>query len=265
MKDIPMFTTEYGVSSLVLKEIPYRKGYFPHFQNPKQGFLGKLLNWKKIDNNIPTDIAGLTENFNPERSWQRFNKQRKGDTTDYSLFQGLDTYIHGALDWIYHIEDIQKRRALENYIRYIHSKTGVQEKIEAIRANDTYDADEAQKQIELVLGEAENPLNNLVTELRRRTNTLANKKASGDRNVEEKTNRKIYSTLTNINNRVNDNMVAGSFSSALTNFIRVFRKFKFHFVNPRQRLIQFHAKFFCFTCAKCTANTLIQTFDFRFW
>ena len=25
MNDIPMFTTEYGVASLVLKEIPYRK------------------------------------------------------------------------------------------------------------------------------------------------------------------------------------------------------------------------------------------------
>lgn len=213
-----------------MKEIAYRKGYFPHFQNPKQGFLGKLLNWKKIDNNIPTDIAGLTENFTPERSWQRFNKQRKGDTTDYSLFQGLDTYIHGALDWIYHIEDIQKRRALENYIRYIHSEAGVQEKIEAIRANETYDADEAQKQIELVLDEAKNPLNNLVSELRRRTNSLTNKKASGDRVVEEDTSRKVYSTLTNINNRVNANMVVGSFSSALTNFIPIVQSW--HQVSP---------------------------------
>lgn len=213
-----------------MKEIPYRKGYFPHFEKPKQGFLGKLLNWKKVDTEIPTSIAGLTETFNPERSWQSFNKQRKGDTTDYSLFQGLDTYIHGALDWIYHIEDIQKRRALENYIRYIHSEEGVQARIDEIRANETYDADEAQKQIELVLDEAANPLNNLVTELRARTNTLANKKSSMDRGMEEATNRKIYSTMTNINNRVNANMVVGSFSSALTNFIPMVQSW--HQVSP---------------------------------
>jgi hypothetical protein len=213
-----------------MKEIPYRKGYFPHFKNPKQGFLGKLLNWKKVDTEIPTSIAGLTENFNPERSWQSFNKQRKGDSTDYSLYQGLDTYIHGALDWIYHIEDIQKRRALENYIRYIHSEEGIQARIDEIRANETYDADEAQKQIELVLDEASNPLNNLVTELRARTNTLANKKSSMDRGMEEATNRKIYSTMTNINNRVNANMVVGSLSSALTNFIPMVQSW--HQVSP---------------------------------
>lgn len=213
-----------------MKEIPYRKGYFPHFKNPKQGFLGKLLNWKKVDTEIPTSIAGLTEDFKPERSWQSFNKQRKGDDTDYSLYQGLDTYIHGALDWIYHIEDLQKRRSLENYIRYIHSEEGIQARIDEIRANETYDADEAHKQIELVLDEASNPLNNLVSELRRRTNTLANKKASGDRVAEEDFRRSVYSTLTNINNRVNANMVVGSFSSALTNFIPIVQSW--HQVSP---------------------------------
>ena len=213
-----------------MKEIPFRKGYFPHFTNPKQGWLAKLLNWKTVDTEIPTSIAGLTEQFDPQRSWQGFNKQREGDTTDYSLYQGLDTYIHGALDWIYHIEDLQKRRSLENYIRYVHSEEGVKAKIEEIKANEYYDADEAQKQIELVLAEAANPLNNLVTELRARTNTLANKKASMDRGMEEATNRKIYSVMTNLNNRINANMVVGSFSSALTNFIPIAQSW--HQVSP---------------------------------
>lgn len=213
-----------------MKEIPFRKGYFPHFTNPKQGWLAKILNWKTVDTEIPTSIAGLTEQFDPQRSWQGFNKQREGDTTDYSLYQGLDTYIHGALDWIYHIEDLQKRRSLENYIRYVHSEEGVKAKIEEIKANEYYDADEAQKQIELVLAEAANPLNNLVTELRARTNTLANKKASMDRGMEEATNRKIYSVMTNLNNRINANMVVGSFSSALTNFIPIAQSW--HQVSP---------------------------------
>jgi hypothetical protein len=204
-----------------MKEIPYRQGYFPHFTDPKQSWLAKLLNWKVKDFDIPTDIAGLTEQFNPNRSWQAFNKQRKSDTTDYSFKKGLDTYVQGALDWVYHIEDIQKRRAFENHIRYVHSEKGIQAKIDAIRKNTEYDADEMQEQIDLIYKEAGNPLNNFVTDFRAGTNTLANKKSSLDRGMEELVNRKVYSTMTNLSNRVTGNMVAGSFSSALTNFIPI--------------------------------------------
>lgn len=204
-----------------MKEIPYRKGYFPHFTNPKQGFLGKLFNWKKVDHEIPTSIAGITETFNPERSWQSFSKERKSDITDYDLAKALDTYVHGALDWIYHIEDIQKRRALENHIRYIHSDEGVKARINEIRNNEELDADEMQDQIDLVYAEAKNPLNNFVTDLRAGTNTLAAKKSSMDRALEEKTNRQIYSAMTNLNNRISANMVVGSISSAFTNFIPI--------------------------------------------
>jgi hypothetical protein len=204
-----------------MREIAYRKGYFPHFTEDKQSFLGKLFNWKTKNDDIPTDIAGLTETFEPVRSYQSFNKQRTTDKTDYNFKKGFDTYVHGALDWIYHIEDIQKRRAFENEIRYRHSEQGVQKKIDEIKANTEYDADEVQRQIDSVFEEARNPLNNFVTDFRRATQTLAGKKSSADREMEYSTNRKIYSTMTNISNRVSANMVAGSISSALTNFIPI--------------------------------------------
>jgi len=204
-----------------MKQIPYRQGYFPHFTNPKQTWLHKLFNWKPVDNEIPTSIAGLTEDRNPHRSWQSFDKQRVSDDTDFNLSQALDMYIHGALDWIYHIEDIQKRRALENHIRYVHSDEGIKKRIDEIRNNESYDADEAQELIDAVYAEAKNPLNNFVSDLRTGTNTLANKKSSLDRKAEEMTNRKIYSVMTNLNSRINANMVVGSFSSALTNFIPI--------------------------------------------
>lgn len=204
-----------------MKEIPYRKGYFPHFTLDKQGRLAKLLNWKAKNDDIPTDIAGLTETFEPKRSYQHFDKQRTSDITDYSFTKGFDQYSFGALDWIYHIEDIQKRRALENYIRYVHSDDGVKAKVDAIRNNEEYDADEAQKQIDAVYEEARNPLNNFVIDLRRGTQTLAAKKSPLDRELEYASNRRIYSTMTNISNRVSANMVAGSISAAITNFIPI--------------------------------------------
>lgn len=43
MRDFPIFTTEYGVSSLVLKEIPYKKQAFIHIRDVQCGFLKEHL------------------------------------------------------------------------------------------------------------------------------------------------------------------------------------------------------------------------------
>jgi hypothetical protein len=204
-----------------MKEIPYRQGYFPHFTEPKQNFIQKLLNWKTQDNDIPTSIAGLTEDFKPVKSWQSFDKTRYSDETDYSFMKGFDNYSKGAMDWIYHMEDIQKRRAVENYIRYTHSDEGIQAAIKEVYANETLDADEAQAQIEQILAQAKNPLNNFVQDFMTHTNILAGKKNSLDRAVEQGFNRHIYSVMTNVQNRMSANMVLANVRSALTNFIPI--------------------------------------------
>lgn len=43
MRDFPIFTTEYGVSSLVLKEIPYRKQAFIRILDVQEGFFAEHL------------------------------------------------------------------------------------------------------------------------------------------------------------------------------------------------------------------------------
>lgn len=204
-----------------MKEIPYRQGYFPHFTVPKQNFVQKLLNWKTQDNEIPTSIAGLTEDFKPVKSWQAFDKTRHSDTTDYNFLQGFDNYSKGALDWIYHIETLQKRRAVENYIRYTHSDEGIKTEIKEVYADENLDADEAQAKIESILAQAENPLNNFVQDFMTHTNILAGKKNSLDRTAEQMGNRKIYTVMMNVQNRTSANMVLANVRSALTNFIPI--------------------------------------------
>jgi hypothetical protein len=204
-----------------MKELPYRQGYFPHFTEPKQNFIQKLLNWKTQDNEIPTSIAGLTETFRPSKSWQSFDKTRYSDETDYSFTKGFDTYSQGVLDWIYHLDTLQKRRAVENHIRFTHSDEGIKAKIKEVYANEEFDANEAQAQIEHILAEAKNPLNNFVQDFTTRTNILAGKKNSLDRAVEQSTNRHIYSVMTNVQNRMSANMVLANVRSALTNFIPI--------------------------------------------
>ena len=43
MRDIPVFTTDYGVASLILKEIPYKQQAFIHVQDVQPGQLEQLL------------------------------------------------------------------------------------------------------------------------------------------------------------------------------------------------------------------------------
>ena len=44
MKDIGIFPTEYGVASLILREIPYRKEAYIRVQDVQPGALVQLLN-----------------------------------------------------------------------------------------------------------------------------------------------------------------------------------------------------------------------------
>ena len=208
------------------KPVDYRKGYFPHFiEDKSESVVGKLaekLGWKIKKDTLPTDIAGITDTFKPGKAWTSFSQQRTGDATDYNALKGYDNYIRGAMDVIYHTEDIQKLRALENEIRYQYSSDGIKEKINEIYANNELDIQEQQNQITEILDDVKNsPMGNLVTELKNYTNNLANKKATGDRGMEEFWSRETYSVMSNIQNRVSANMVGANISSALTNFIPI--------------------------------------------
>ena len=212
-----------------MAEMPYTTGYFPHMFEERSDFLAKVanfFNWKlpQKDTRPPQDttsIAGISEQFRPNKSYQGFAQTRKGPKTDWNFARGYDAYLHGALDWIYHIEDIQRRKTLENYIRYIHSEKGVQEQIDAIYDNPFYNTDQVNAEIDSLLKEAANPLGNFVTDLRTGTNLLAAKRHSMDRNMEQMTNRDVYSVASNISGRVSANMVAGSLSAAMSNVIPI--------------------------------------------
>lgn len=208
------------------KPIEYRKGYFPHFIEEKAtspiGKLAEKLGWKIKKGQLPTDIAGITDQFKPGKSWTTFSQQRTGDATDYNVLKGLDNYLDGAMNVIYHTEDIQKLRALENEIRYQYSEKGVQEKIDEIYNDDSLDMEEKNDRIITLTQNIRNSsLGNFVTELRNYTDNLANKKTFGDRSMEQSLGRDTYSIMQNINGRVSANMVGANISSALTNFIPI--------------------------------------------
>lgn len=207
------------------KEKPYRKGYFPHFidyipETKTEKVLNKL--GFKIDKRpLPTDIAGITEQFVPGKTWNKSTLERKSNKTDYNALKGFDTYISQASDNIFHTDNIQKLRGLENEIRYQYSEKGVQERIDNILNDETLYEDEKQVLLDKVLEQTNNPMPNLVTELRRYTNALANKKSEADRSIEQSAGRSIYSTVNAIENRFGANAVGLNIGSAITNFIPI--------------------------------------------
>lgn len=208
------------------KPIEYRKGYFPHFiENKPETFIGKVaekMGWKINKDTLPTDIAGITDQFKPGKRWTSFSQQRKSDSTDYDALKGFDNYIRGAMDVIYHTKDIQKLRALENEIRYQYNEKGIQEKIDNIYNEHEIDIEEKQQKINEILDNVQNnPMGNLATELRNYTNNLANKKETSDRGMEQAFGRETYSIMANIQNRVSANMIGANIASALTNFIPI--------------------------------------------
>lgn len=207
------------------KEKEYRKGYFPHFvEEHATSLLGKALEktgWKFNNDSIPTDIAGITDTFKPGKVWNRSAQQRKGRYTDFNVLKGYDNYIRSAMETIYFTEDIQKLRALENEIRYEHSEKGVQTQIDELLSDTSIDPEERQEKIEKIYAKYTTPLNNLVTEIRDYTNGIANKKSVLDRTMEKALNRKVYSVMQNVTNRLSANMVGFNLSSAITNFIPI--------------------------------------------
>ncbi len=206
------------------KEISYRKGYFPHFAEQKaQGILSKFaekLGFKFDTSDLPTDISGITWQLKPGKTWFGNSMQRTGDTTDYNVLKGFDNYIRGASDIIFHTENIQKLRALENEIRYEYADKGVKEQINEIESKDI-SLEEKNMLLDELYAKIKNGMPNLVSEIRSYTDSLANKKDIHDRGWEKSVDRGIYNTMNALQSRVAANMVGLNISSAMTNFIPI--------------------------------------------
>lgn len=220
---------------------PFRKNYAPHFRRDKPDtMLGKIrfaLGLGKDSSlNLPTDLAGITDEFRPGKKWFGNLLQREGEITDFDAVAGFDGYIETAADIITLTDSIQKLRALEDAVRYTFSDEGVRDQIDAIRANDELDALEQRRQMEelysnnsstaqQLIADLKNQqqmgMGRFVTELRRYTDNLAGKKSREDRAMEDMLNRQIYTVAKNMEGRTAANMIALNPGSWLTNLIPI--------------------------------------------
>ena len=177
--------------------IPRRADYFRHFQEIDDSIRSFGLIFREQD--LPTELAGITGVFSPGKPFSTAEMQRKGLSTTYSALKGFDNYIDTISKQIYHIDSVQRGRALEKYIR------------------------KSSKEVNLLRGKTEGDmpqikLPNFVSNLHDFTNIVAGKKSALDRAFESMAGRPLYGIANWLGRKTSANMVGANISSAITNF-----------------------------------------------
>ena len=220
-----------------MEPVRARKNYAPHFVKDKPDtMLGRIrfaLGLGKDSNlALPTDIAGITDDFSPGKKWFGNLLQREGELTDYDAVAGFDRYIETAGDVIFLTDSVQQLRSLEDALRYRLSDEGTREKVNQIRNDRNLNAlerhqkiDEAynsnQDNIQKLYNQKKQGMGGYVSNLHEYINNLAGKKARADRGWEELIGRQMYTVAKNVEGRVAANMIAANPGSWITNFIPI--------------------------------------------
>ena len=201
------------LTKLGFDPIPKRKDYMRHFQELNDVFsrYGIPFNAQSMTEHVlPTDINGLTENWSPQKNYFANMQQRKGLKTTYDAITGIDGYIGGIANLIYHTEDIQRGRAFEELIRETYGEDKGWDNL------DNLPDDLKQARAEKI---QDNHLSNYAAWVHEWTNNVAGKKSKIDRSVESMFGRKAFSFLDNVRKQVGSNMIGFNLSSSLTNLI----------------------------------------------
>lgn len=230
------------------KPIGKIEGYAPHISlNEKVNLLNQTLEKLGFNDNatkLPAEIAGLTEEFRPDKRWTPFFQKRNGSKTDYDIVEGFERYVTYISDVLYHMDDIQKLRAAESYLRMGMGgsfETSIEEAIEKSRMPDLNDkidylidagrievkerGDYTETEVTEAFSEfidsliSEQQTNTRYSDLaqwmQNYTNILAGKQFGGDRGIEHMGGRGLLTLGNRINAVFARANVAGNLSSAL--------------------------------------------------
>lgn len=192
--------------------IPKRKDYMRHFTeiSDKLSQWGVPFNRNDMDSeNLPTDINGLTEFNRPGKNWFASSLERKGMKTTYDAITGIDGYLEGAGNLIFHTADIQRYRTLSKFIRETYGQTHGLDNVDSLT-----DAEFEQRLADI----QDNKLSKYVAWLDEQANALAGKKGAIDRASERFLGRRVYTALNTLKSQVGSNMTGFNVRSALTNF-----------------------------------------------
>ena len=201
------------LAKLGFEPIKKRNDYMKHFQELNDVFSrhGIPFNAQNMaEHTLPTDINGLTEFWSPQKNYFANMQPRKGMKTTYDAITGVDGYIGGIANLIYHTEDIQRGRAFEELIRETYGEDKGWDNLENLPE------ELQQARMEKI---QDNHLSNYAAWVHEWTNNVAGKKNKIDRSVEAMFGRKAFAVLDEVRKQVGSNMIGLNLSSSLTNLI----------------------------------------------
>ena len=115
------------------KPIGFIRGYAPHMQMQEDLnlFAGYLKNLGINDNltRLPANIAGRTADLKPNKRWNPYFLQRTGDTTDFDIAKGFQSYVTYMADVLYHTDDTMRIRALSRHYRALYAPDNIKENL----------------------------------------------------------------------------------------------------------------------------------------
>nr|DAP60175.1 MAG TPA: hypothetical protein [Caudoviricetes sp.] len=196
--------------------IGFIQNYAPHMQAEEtRTALDSALEMLGINEDVvtlPTSIAGLTADFKPNKRWNPYFLNRTGETYNFDVAKGFESYVAYMSELFYHTDDIMTVRALSDYLRRRYSSeeisfgidkyTWLREKSPdeqllylqqnnvlnhgSIVDQETLDAT-IDKELDALYENAKNQskYSNLVVWLDNYANVLAGKQTKGDRSTEE--------------------------------------------------------------------------------
>ena len=206
-------TANETLTKLGFDPIKKRKDYMRHFQELNDVFsnFGIPFNAETMqEHSLPTDINGLTEFWSPQKNYFASVQPREGIRTTYDAITGIDEYISGIANLIYHTEDIQRGRAYEELIRETYGKEKGPELLKDLSP------EEQKARAEKI---SENHLSKYAAWVHEWTNNMAGKKNKLDRAIEDAFDRAGFSVLDTIRKQVGSNMIGFNLSSSLTNLV----------------------------------------------
>lgn len=119
--------------------IGFIQGYAPHLQpdKAKEGLSG-VLQRIGIDTEVsvlPTEIAGRTDTFRPDKQWNPYFLQREGNgDVQYDIVKGYESYVNYMANVLYHTDDIMKLRETSNFLRGKYAPDTIKEMIQKAKS-----------------------------------------------------------------------------------------------------------------------------------
>ncbi len=170
------------------------KNYFPHFD--AISFWTKNYGILNKNDDLPTSIAGKTQNFKPNKAFTRHELHRTGRDTAYDAIEGAKEYIKSIARQFASIDNVAHGKAVDKYITKsaeVAERLGTPLHLQAFQTN-------LQEVIQ---------------------NQLANKMGGLDREGEKFGDRKIINSVETISKLVGKNIIAFNPKIFLTHLVSV--------------------------------------------